>query len=261
MLKLQIFGHLMWRADSLEKILMLGNTEDRSVSKLRETVRAQGNLACCSSLGSQSQTPLGAWTKTNKYLPKICTSPKSQRTQYFKITIILSAVKQTLKVLTTNRLTIPLLFGFFKNHSNNLFLLRPIQLIHWQVLILEGFKSIQFYTTFGWVFQNEDRVGGKNTTCYYTICYWNCTKELKLLNNSLFSNSQTHLPHLSLPVTISSIQPCLSPVILLTGRKNLSLSLHSFSTLNKMEVFLYNIIFFKALKSISPSVSWKYSNN
>ena len=29
MLKLQHFGHLMWRADSLEKILMLGKTERR----------------------------------------------------------------------------------------------------------------------------------------------------------------------------------------------------------------------------------------
>ena len=28
-LKLQYFGHLMWRADSLEKILMLGKTESR----------------------------------------------------------------------------------------------------------------------------------------------------------------------------------------------------------------------------------------
>ena len=28
-LKLQYFGHLMWRADSLEKTLMLGKTEDR----------------------------------------------------------------------------------------------------------------------------------------------------------------------------------------------------------------------------------------
>ena len=28
-LKLQSFGHLMWRADSLEKTLMLGKTEDR----------------------------------------------------------------------------------------------------------------------------------------------------------------------------------------------------------------------------------------
>ena len=28
-LKLQYFGHLIWRANSLEKILMLGKTEDR----------------------------------------------------------------------------------------------------------------------------------------------------------------------------------------------------------------------------------------
>ena len=28
-LKLQYFGHLMWRADSFEKTLMLGNTEDK----------------------------------------------------------------------------------------------------------------------------------------------------------------------------------------------------------------------------------------
>ena len=29
MLKLQYFGHLMWRTDSLEKTLMLGKTEGR----------------------------------------------------------------------------------------------------------------------------------------------------------------------------------------------------------------------------------------
>ena len=29
MLKLQNFGHLIWRADSLEKTLMLGKIEDR----------------------------------------------------------------------------------------------------------------------------------------------------------------------------------------------------------------------------------------
>ena len=31
-LKLQYFAHLMWRADLLEKILMLGKTEGRSKS-------------------------------------------------------------------------------------------------------------------------------------------------------------------------------------------------------------------------------------
>ena len=37
MLKLQSFGHMMWRADSWEKILMLGNTESR---------RRRGYLCC-----------------------------------------------------------------------------------------------------------------------------------------------------------------------------------------------------------------------
>ena len=67
-LKLQHFGHLMQRVDSLEKTLMLGGIEGRrrrgwqrmrwldgitdsmgmSVSKLRD---GQGGLACCDSWG------------------------------------------------------------------------------------------------------------------------------------------------------------------------------------------------------------------
>ena len=68
-LKLQSFGHLMRKADSLEKTLMLGKIEGRrrrgkqrmrwldgntdsmhvSLSKLRHMVKArQGSLACCS---------------------------------------------------------------------------------------------------------------------------------------------------------------------------------------------------------------------
>ena len=70
-LKLQYFGHLMWRADSLEKTLMLGKTEgrrrkgqqrmrwldgiidsmDMSFEQILGDNEGQGSLACCSSWG------------------------------------------------------------------------------------------------------------------------------------------------------------------------------------------------------------------
>ena len=79
-LKLQYFGHLMWRADSLEKTRMLGKIEGRRRVWQDEMAgwhhrlngqefeqapgdgEGEGNLACCSPWGCKEQTQLSNWT-------------------------------------------------------------------------------------------------------------------------------------------------------------------------------------------------------
>ena len=83
-LKLQSFGHLMGRADSLEKTLMLGKTEgkrrsrwqrmrwldsitnsmDMNLSKLWEIVEGQRSLVCCSPGDTKSRAQLSDFTFT-----------------------------------------------------------------------------------------------------------------------------------------------------------------------------------------------------
>ena len=86
-LKLQYFGHMMQRANSLEKTLILGKTEDKAEGEATEDEmvgwhhqlnehefeqapgdgEGQGSLACYSPWGCK-ESDMSEWLNNNKYM-------------------------------------------------------------------------------------------------------------------------------------------------------------------------------------------------
>ena len=118
-LKVQYFGHLMRRTNSLEKTLMLGKIEGRrrrgrqrmrwldgisdsmymSLSKLWEMVK-QGSLACCSPRGHKELALLIKWPKYWSFSFSIRSSNEYSGLISFRMDWLdLLAIQQTLKRL------------------------------------------------------------------------------------------------------------------------------------------------------------------
>ena len=95
MLKLQYSGHLMWRADSLQKTLILGKIEGRRkggwqrtrwldvITKFEQAPgdgEGQESPACCSPWG-QKESDMTEPTNNNIYSSQFCQQPKCPLTE------------------------------------------------------------------------------------------------------------------------------------------------------------------------------------
>ena len=105
MLKLQYIGHLIWRANSLQKTLMLGKIEGRrrrgwqrmrwldgimdsvdiNLSKLWEMVKVSKARHAAVHGVTKSQTRLNDWTTTKKWKVIVCQERCTKATGYHEV--------------------------------------------------------------------------------------------------------------------------------------------------------------------------------
>ena len=108
-LKLQYFGHLMWRTNSLENALLLGKIKDwrrrgqqrmkwwdgitdaldMSLSKLRELVKDREALGCCSPWGHKESDMTERLNWTELYVNNINTCIRKNRKRQWHPTPVL----------------------------------------------------------------------------------------------------------------------------------------------------------------------------
>ena len=131
-LKLQYFGHLLWRADSLEKTLMLGKIEGgrrRGWQRMRwldghefeqalEDGEGQGSLACCSPWGHKESDTTQQLNSSVQFIHSVVSDSATPRTVTCQASLSFTIFQSLLKLISIESMML----------SNHLVLCHPFLL-------------------------------------------------------------------------------------------------------------------------------------